>query len=101
MNKSVAAGRLASFEHLRIATKGGRLCYLASPGGGEATAFCAVEVEEARVVFENREHDFPQRILYWRTGETLHARVEGTLQGKVESEEWAWTRCAAAASGGR
>lgn len=97
MNKAVANGRLASFEHLRIAPHGapseGRLCYLASPQGGAVTAFCAVEVGDRRVVFENREHDFPQRILYWREGEKLHARVEGTLDGKPAGDEWEWSRC--------
>ncbi|HET9768392.1 MAG TPA: DUF6265 family protein [Thermoanaerobaculia bacterium] len=93
MNKAVANGKLASFEHLRIAPHEGRLCYLASPQGGAVTPFCAVEVGDRRVVFENREHDFPQRILYWREGEKLHARVEGTLDGKPAGDEWEWGRC--------
>lgn len=93
MNKAVANGRLASFEHLRIAVHEGRLCYLASPQGGAVTAFCAVEIGDRRVVFENREHDFPQRIIYRRDGEQLHARVEGTLDGKPAGDEWEWSRC--------
>ena len=93
MNKAVANGRLASFEHLRIAPHEGRLCYLASPQGGAVTAFCAIEIGDRRVVFENREHDFPQRILYRRDGDRLHARVEGTLDGKPAGDEWEWSRC--------
>ncbi len=93
MNKAVANGRLASFEHLRIAPHEGRLCYLASPQGGAVTAFCAIEIGDQRVVFENREHDFPQRILYRRDGDRLHARVEGTLDGKPAGDEWEWSRC--------
>ena len=46
-----------------------------------------------RVVFENRQHDFPQRILYWLDpGGALHARIEGPQGGKTVSEEWVWTR---------
>ncbi len=44
------------------------------------------------MVFENAVHDFPQRILYWREGEALLARVEGTLRGEPRSEEWRFSR---------
>jgi len=94
MNKAVAQGKLVSYEFLRIERQGERLCYLASPGGAPPTPFCAVEVGDSKVVFENREHDFPQRVLYWRDGATLHARIEGTLGGRPESDEWVWSRCA-------
>ncbi len=30
-----------------------------------------------RVVFENTAHDFPQRIIYWKDGNDLRARIEG------------------------
>ena len=30
-----------------------------------------------RIVFENAEHDFPQRIVYRRDGDRLHASIEG------------------------
>ena len=63
------------------------------PGGAPPTSFCAVEVGERRVVFENREHDFPQRILYWLTADgRLHARIEGPLDGKEAAMEWTWSR---------
>jgi hypothetical protein len=45
----------------------------------------------ACIVFENPEHTFPRRILYWRDGATLHARIEGTRQGKPAAKDWAWT----------
>ena len=45
-----------------------------------------------RVVFENLSHDFPQRIIYSRKGKQLCARIEGTLQGKEEGEEWCWDK---------
>jgi hypothetical protein len=48
-----------------------------------------------RIVFENAQHDFPQRIIYWQTKPNeLRARIEGTIDGKLASEEWAWTRTA-------
>jgi hypothetical protein len=44
-----------------------------------------------RVVFENPAHDFPQRVIYWKDGNDLCARIEGTMNGKAESEEWKWS----------
>ena len=43
-------------------------------------------------MFENAAHDFPQRVLYWRDGEALVARIEGTIAGKEKSEEWRFSR---------
>jgi hypothetical protein len=45
-------------------------------------------VGESRVVFENLAHDFPQRVIYWKEGDVLAARVEGALRGRERSEEW-------------
>ena len=92
MHKDVRQGRMVAFEFLRIAVDAaGRVCYLASPGGAPATSFCAVEGGARRVVFENLEHDFPQRILYWLDSEgRLHARIEGPAGEKQKFEEWIW-----------
>jgi hypothetical protein len=52
-----------------------------------------IEQSNQRVVFENAEHDFPRRIIYWISDDkSLHAKVEGTLGGKPASEEWTWRR---------
>lgn len=94
LHKDVAEGRAIAFEFLRIAPDGeGRLCYLASPRGAPPTSFCAVELGDRRVVFENRGHDFPQRILYWLDGEgRLHARIEGPRGDREVAQEWVWSR---------
>ena len=81
-----------SFEFLRIADGEGGYSYFASPGGKTPVEFALKEQGERRVVFENAGHDFPQRILYWREGEALVARVEGTLRGEPRSQEWRFTR---------
>ena len=96
LHKDIEGGKAIAFEFLRIAPDGeGRLCYLASPRGAPPIPFCAAEVGDRRVVFENRAHDFPQRILYWLDAEgRLHARVEGPLNGQEAAEEWVWTRSA-------
>jgi hypothetical protein len=90
LHRDVEGGRTVAFEFLRIEERPEGLVYLASPGGKPATAFPAKEVGADRVVFENKAHDFPQRILYWRTPGALHARIEGTNAGKEAAMEWRW-----------
>ncbi len=92
MHRDVSAKGKTSFEFLRIELREGKPVYLAMPGGGPATPFPIKTQEPTRIVFENLEHDFPQRIIYWRKGKQLCARVEGTMGGKVAAEEWCWDK---------
>ena len=94
VHRDVEGARTSGFEFLRIEARPDGLVYLASPGGRPATPFRAIEVSDDRVVFENKEHDFPQRILYWRGKDALHARIEGMNAGKEASMEWRWPRIA-------
>jgi hypothetical protein len=94
VHRDVRGGRSTGFEFLRIEARPDGLVYLASPGGRPATEFRAVDVTGERVTFENPEHDFPQRILYWRTRDGLHARIEGRTGGKEASMEWRWPKLA-------
>ncbi len=90
---SIAKGKTVSFEFLRIEETRDGLVYLAMPQGRPATPFKLVEGGPERLVFENKAHDFPTRILYWRTPDgLLHARIEGTMKGQPASEEWTWKR---------
>ena len=82
-----ARGRVA-FEVFRIGPHAGSVAYFAQPGGREATVFPVIEVGATRVVFENPAHDFPRRIAYAREGDVLTARIEGTMDGRVQAMEW-------------
>ena len=93
VHRDVSGGRTVAFEFLRIEAAAGGLTYWGSPQGRPATPFRMITNERNRVVFENKDHDFPTRILYWLAPDgALHARIEGTLQGKPASEEWTWRR---------
>ena len=93
LHRDVRDGRMVSFEFLRIEATPDGLVYFASPRSAPPVPFTAVEVGERRVVFENRRHDFPQRILYWLDAEgALHARIEGPRGGRTVSEEWVWKK---------
>jgi hypothetical protein len=93
MHRTVRDGRMVEFEFLRIEERAGALVYLSMPNGrSPATPFTLKSLDGERVVFENASHDFPQRVIYWKDGETLRARIEGTVDGKSRSLEWRWTR---------
>jgi len=94
MHRDVSAKGI-EFEFLRIEETDGKLVYQAQPFGKPATPFALKTMTADRVVFENPTHDFPQRIIYWRKGDQLCARVEGRIQGKAEGEEWCWSRAIA------
>jgi hypothetical protein len=95
LHRDVKGAKATGFEFLRIEAGPEGLVYRASPGGAPPTPFRAVEVSADRVVFENKAHDFPQRILYWKSPGALHARVEGPRGGKERSMEWRWPAIAA------
>lgn len=95
LHRDVKEGRTISFEFLRIEATADAITYWASPRGRPATPFKLIEQGNKRAVFENAEHDFPRRIIYWMTDDgSLHAKIEGTLNGKPAAEEWIWTRSA-------
>jgi Domain of unknown function (DUF6265) len=93
VHRDVKNNHTVSFEFLRIDTSADGITYWASPGGRPPTPFRLKESNGKRVVFENPQHDFPQRIIYWLDGaDSLHAKIEGTYQSKPAAEEWTWKR---------
>ena len=70
--------RTSRFEHIRITTDSGRLIYTALPSGQRETKFPAITVSDTSIVFENLQHDFPQRVIYRKRGaDSVVARIEG------------------------
>jgi hypothetical protein len=93
LHRDVANGKTMMFEFLRIDATPEGITYWASPRGrAPPTPFRLKELRENYVAFENLQHDFPQRIIYWMENGVVHAKVEGTMNGKAASEEWSWTK---------
>src|SRR5262245_31804725 len=65
LHRDVKGGRMVSFEFLRIQAAPEGIVYYASPRSRPPVPFALVESAGRRAVFENKQHDFPQRILYW------------------------------------
>jgi hypothetical protein len=77
-----ADGATRFWESLRIERHGDVVQYVARPMGAEGeTAFRAVEAQEGLAVFENGEHDFPQRIRYQLEAPGLLRATISDLQG--------------------
>lgn len=82
---------LREFEFLRIAAgEGGTLAYLAQPQGRAPVSFPLVRHDKASVTFENAAHDYPQRIAYARSGDTLTATISAIDGSKARS--WTYRR---------
>lgn len=93
LHRDIDSSGFTFFEYLRIEVQHSRIVYIASPQGRPPTVFPAVEIGRGRVVFENVDHDFPQRVIYaLDEAGALHVRVEGMEDGTHKSREWVWTR---------
>lgn len=67
-------GHAVFFEQMRI-DPAPLPIFNAYPDGQGPFPFPASEISERRVEFANPEHDFPQKITYWRNGESLNATI--------------------------
>lgn len=84
MARTVRNGKAVSWEYTRLIEKDGDVFYVAKPSQNTSeTLFKLVRSSAAEAVFENPEHDFPQRIIYRLDGKKLNARIEGTNNGRA------------------
>ncbi len=85
MSRAVAGEKTVSFEFLRIEARVDGIFYVAHPGARcPGTDFKLVRAEGQEAVFENPQHDFPQRIIYRKNPDgTMLARIEGPRGGKT------------------
>ena len=89
-----APGQTPVSSYYRISAEPAGATFTAILPGQPPTPFVLVLVpgKDGEAVFENKAHDFPQRVIFHRCGDQLCGRIEGTIQGKLESEEWRYTR---------
>ncbi len=93
INRYVKDGRLRAYEFLRIEERDGRLVYIALPSGQKETEFAQAEIAGDTAVFENPDHDFPQRIRYRRGKDgSLLAQIEGEQGGAARRVEFHYRR---------
>lgn len=84
---------VVEFEQVRILARGDHAVYHAEPSGQTPTDFEARSTSDTLVVFENLEHDFPQRVIYRKRGaDSVIARVEGTRGGQLRGIDFPYAR---------
>jgi hypothetical protein len=93
MGRTVADGRTIAHEFLQIRSEGDRLVDIALPSGQAEMIFTAVAISADRIVFENPDHDFPQRIAYQHESDgSLLAWIEGERDGQRRRIEFSMQR---------
>ncbi|MGH9805166.1 MAG: DUF6265 family protein [Candidatus Acidiferrales bacterium] len=89
MSRTVAGGKTVFFEYLRVEARPDGVYYVAHPKARPGTDCKLVRCEGEEAVFENPEHDFPQRIIYRKKPDgSLDARIEGPREGKIVGEDY-------------
>ena len=90
--RTVQGEKLVEFEMVVIREQDGRLAYESHPSGQPSAVFLSRTLEDNEVVFENLQHDFPQRIGYRREGDSLNAWIEGPRNGQTRRAEFPYRR---------
>ncbi len=100
MSRTVKNGKTTAFEFVQIREVApGKLAFIAQPSGKPPTTFPLLRQDGPAVVFEQKAHDFPQRVMYRPNGEqAMVARIEGMMEGKLEGIDFPMkrVRCEAA-----
>jgi hypothetical protein len=81
-----------SSERIRLEEHGDKCFYIPvvkNQNKGEVVKFTLTSMDANQLVFENPEHDFPQKISYTlMTNDSLFAEISGTYKGQQESKRY-------------
>ena len=94
VGRTVRGNTLIEYEFVIVRERGERLVYLAHPSGQPSAEFVSMIVSPNEVVFENAQHDFPQRVGYRRQEADLTAWIEGTKDGQTRRIDFHYRRAA-------
>ncbi len=95
VSRTVRGDSLVEYELMVLREQMDRLSYEAHPAGQPSAVFLSRTVGDSSVVFENLQHDFPQRIGYQRSGpDLLLAWIEGTENGQARRVDFSYRRAA-------
>jgi hypothetical protein len=82
-------------ESLKLMTVNDSMIYyvVAIPGVPDSTNFILSKYENDEAVFENPEHDFPQRIVYKKVNnDSVYAYIEGQTDKGLKRDEYPYKR---------
>ncbi len=82
-SRTVRNGKVVEYEFLQIVAREDGVFYVARPSGQNSAEFKLMTLENGKAVFENLQHDFPQRIIYeYSKNGALPAVIEGAVKGE-------------------
>lgn len=85
-----------SSERIRLQQEGDKLYYIPvvkNQNEGQLVKFALISSTDHQLIFENPDHDFPQKISYTLINkDSLLAEISGTVQGKQQSEKFPMRR---------
>jgi len=83
-SNSVENGTAIINETLYLKKFGEQWAYIAIPSEQSITLFALTKYTPKKLIFENKEHDFPQRISYeFHKDRKMTASIEGEIDGKI------------------
>jgi hypothetical protein len=86
---SIEAGEVIENEIIYLKKFADTWAYVAITKNQAITLFALNDFTQNKYIFENGEHDFPQRIVYeFKNDDTLYAIVEGKLDGEEMRREF-------------
>ncbi|MGH9802611.1 MAG: DUF6265 family protein, partial [Blastocatellia bacterium] len=93
LGRTVVNGKATEYESMRIHEDKGEIYFTAKPSGQPEASFKLVSYADGKAVFENPQHDFPQRVIYGKQPDgSLLARIEGEMQGKKRGIDFPFKR---------
>ena len=90
---SIEKGDTVLSEELYVKKFADQWAYVAIPKSQTITLFALTEYSKSKFIFENKEHDFPQRVIYEFTADgKLNAATEGTIEGELMRRDFNFIR---------
>ena len=88
----IAGTDTLSFENITLEQRNGKVSYIPvvkDQNMGQAVYFTLTHSTDSLLVFENPEHDFPQKITYtWLAKDSLLAEVSAIVKGEMKSNSF-------------
>jgi hypothetical protein len=83
-------------ERIQLYCEGNNIIYspiVTDQNNQQAVSFKLISNTDNRYVFENKNHDFPQRVIYNLVSkDAVHARIEGVRNGQERGSDFKYSR---------
>jgi hypothetical protein len=94
MSRTVRDAKTTGWEYMRIESGDSGIFFVSKPKENKEETYFRLKTSAMNeLVFENPDHDFPQRVMYRANGpDVLDARIEGKQNGKSSGVDFPYKR---------